>query len=420
MLYPGGPSPLFDRPAPRRKRVLMRLAMLVLLVLAVFAGFKILPLAPGKLSTRDAGRLLDRGKAWETQGTYRSAAETYARVAAAENVERALRLNAAERLLKLYAGPLEDPEGAAETLALIGKIAGGGSKPKAAATPAVRGSVIARVGDERITTEQVLFAWRQMNGPRPPQGDEFEQFVNRYLDMVLMADEARRRGLEQRGQIPYELALSRLVTLNRALTTELINELEAPTEEKLVAFAQETWGSDGPTSATIGMIEVEGADAAREVERRLREGEEFAAVARDASEAAGALEQGYIAGSVTSGSAPLAALEARPELADKLLMYAEGVTTGPIRLDGRSRYFKVLRRDPGRITSVAGWEEQALKAYQMSELARRQQGLLNGLREERGRIELFDGAMPGASPVPSPPAPAARRGGGAPAAEEGR
>ncbi len=390
---PGQTLFVMNNPGPRRKRVLMKALMVVLLLAVLFAAFKILPVGNGdQLSTRQATRLLARGADHEAQGLFESAAATYEQVATAEGVDQALRRDAYRRLERVYREQLDDPDAAADARRRMAQL-----QQRSSAREGDRENIVARIGEEEVTLAQVLYAWSRFNGEKPPVGEDFGIFVRNYLDMALLADEARRLGLHEQGALALELNLNRLVSLNQAMQVEMIDRLEAPTDEQLLEFANRFWG--GEPGALIGHIVVADAAAAEAVGKRIKEGEDFGAVARAASLDADMLQDGYKIGPVRASQEGIDRIGPAPGLAARLVASEDGVTTGPIKTARGQHFIRVIEHVPAALESLAGMEEQALMAYQRQQLARAQAELMARLRRERP-IEIYGDQMGGIGAPP--------------------
>jgi hypothetical protein len=246
-------------------------------------------------------------------------------------------------------------------------------------------AVVAQVGDLAVTMDDLLYAWSQSHALRPPTPDQFGPFVQQYLNMALLADQAKREGLDGQGRTELELRLSRLLTLSKAMTTLLIQALPNPTEKQLredYAARPELWRP--PARARVGQIVVADLDQARAVTKALSQGLSFAAAARRFSRAAGALENGYLLGEVVEGAEAVPGLPATPGLAPILLAMDDGATTGPIELADGYHWFKVVEKNaPSEPLPFEQVRDRVAMRYQQLALARAREGLLSNLRSSR-------------------------------------
>ncbi|MEN6626018.1 MAG: peptidylprolyl isomerase [Candidatus Sumerlaeia bacterium] len=404
-------KPLFtmSNGEPRRKRLIMKLFMLVMIVGAVYAAFEIT-----SISSRKARRMMTQAAGQVAAGEPGDAAHIYERIARAEKVDPQLRLEANRQLVQLYRGPLADTTAALAAQGRIESMTAAAAKtpaPAAAAAAttstttrsAAQYEIVARVGDEAVTLEQILYAWGQFNGNRPPKGEEFKGFVSQYLDMVLMADEAQRRGLDKKGQLALDLQLNRLVSLNKAMTVDLINKLPAPGEKDLIDYAQKKWGGEGETEVELGLIVVEERSEASLIQQRAQDGADFVKLAGDRSVVFEDLPDGYKLGRVSVTADEIKMIGRKPGLAARLAAYVDGATTGPIKVEDGWGVVKILGHKTGRITSIAGHEDEVIAAYQRDRLAVMQQAEVNRLRRERKieivRPEIAVPAAPEAAPA---------------------
>lgn len=397
-------QPLFTMAGaePRRKRIVMKLFMIALAVLAVLAAFQIIPLGSATFSDRRAQRNMSKAEKAVADGLPVEGAALYERVASTESVNHALRIQALERLVRLYNGPLKNPAAGKSTQARLDSFRASEAKTQSA-PPGKTGAmaspnptpkdlsniVVARIGDEDITLDQVIYAWSQSNGNRPPKGQEFKDFCMRYFDMALLADEAHRRGLDKRGQLALDLQLNRLVSMNKAMAVEIINQLQPPSEQTLIDFAQKKWGAEGDPAVDLGLILVEDRENAATVIQRLNAGEDFAKVAGNMSDVYRKLPDGYKLGAVSVKENQIKYFGRRAGLAAKFAAYADGATTGPIRVEDGWAIVRILGHKPGRITNIKGIEDQVLMAYQTEQVVRMQQDLLQRLRKQHP-IKIMD------------------------------
>ncbi|MCE5229733.1 hypothetical protein LLG95_09080 [bacterium] len=387
-------KPLFTMSGsePRHKRIIMKVFMLVLALLAFFAAFQLLPL--GKTGFSDSRAAKNMAKAEKLAANDPAgAAVIYERVAGSDEINRDLRVKASRQLVHLYQGPLKNAalaKAAQDRMEAIlvtapkPAAARSATQPTTATTVAKPSPVLVRIGDEDVTLDQVIYAWSQFNPNRPfKKGDpEVESFCHHYFDMVLMANEARRRGLDKQGQLALDLQLNRLVALNKAMTIELINKLQPPSEKTLIDFAQKTWGGEGDAAIDLGLIIVDERAKASTVKDRLKQGEDFGKIAGELSDVAGELADGYKLGEVSVKDDEIRFLGKRPGLTLRLAQYADGTTTGPLRLQDGYALLKILGHKAGRITTIKGIEDQVLAAYQRNQLLLIQQQELNQLRKQ--------------------------------------
>lgn len=432
----------------RRRRWLMPLMLIVLLVAVAAAAMQVFPRdgMSKALSSRHARKLLVDAKRWEAESLYISAAEIYERIAQNTGVAQALRRDAAVHLADLYSGPLNDPQRATAALekvyyltpngpqrddlrARLGRQRGmpvvrsaptpaaaaqdksagalgksSGLASAASALPAIEGKPLARLGQETVTIEEVLYAWSIYHGNAPAEGPEFERFVHWYLDMVLLADAAGRRGLLQDPGVALELRFRGLMSLYQAEVRQMINSLDDPSSASLQAFYEQTrdrWQT--PARATIGHIVVKERRLASEIASEIREGASFAELAREHSLDAKSLPKGYELGVVFAGPDPIPQIGNIPGLAERLLAQRDGYTTGPLQSERGYHIVRVLEKTAARAASLDEVRDQVVEAYQRIALATRQQEEVKRLRAELP-IEFVNGNV---APPEAPAAPEA-------------
>ncbi|OPZ08222.1 MAG: Chaperone SurA [candidate division BRC1 bacterium ADurb.BinA292] len=391
------------------------LAILLLLVVAGGLVAVLTDYSPARLFGASRAAIekdFARAARLSSQGHHVLAAGIYERVSADDDVAPDQRAQAEVMLARIYREHLNNPGAAAlaeERARRLAQQAGNINLPgEESATrklsmaewarraevdlrqPEGEVNVIATLGDQTVSLEEVLFAWQFFNGNLPPRGEDFRDFVNSYLDLVLLADEAVRRELNLRNRFYYDMRIQRLTTLNRLLQFELGREIAAPSPEELADFADRlSLALSEPASVTVGLIVVDSERAADRLADALEDDDaDFARLAADYSLAHNDLEQGYIAGSITERDQELPRFGRNPRLVQRLTAMEAGATTGPLRSAQGWFFFKVLARNAGRPVRVDVSEPGLLERYQQHIIAERRAELLRQLQEERP-IEVF-------------------------------
>jgi hypothetical protein len=230
------------------------MVMVALLIAVLFVVFRILPeKGVERLKFGRGNARFHEAQKMERQSLHRVAAETYARILGNPRNVVTVRYLSALRLADLQLEWLDDPraaelaleracllapdEDAREKLTLrLETLRGTRARDEAQPLSADTRTIVAEIGSQIVTLEDLYFAWSRSHGESPAEGADFESFVRQYLDMALLADEAEQLGLAREGRTALDLRLSRFVSLSGALNGLLADRLDDPTEEQLRAF----------------------------------------------------------------------------------------------------------------------------------------------------------------------------------------
>jgi hypothetical protein len=268
---------------PRETRRTLVFTMLVLLAAVLFVVFRILPESNvERFKSRRGDVLLLRAIEQEEQTLWHEAVARYDEILGNNRYTSRSRYEAALRLARIHVDELNDAASAEAALesafgfapddherralaARIEALRGYPMQPAEAAPVSAHSlynsdreaarlrddgrAVVAQVGGQTVTVEDLMYAWGQSYGNRAPAPGEFEPFVHHYLDMVLLADEARRLGLDRRGRAALDLRMNRIVGLNKALNADLVQHLPDPGEDRLREYYNEhpdVWSPQPP------------------------------------------------------------------------------------------------------------------------------------------------------------------------------
>jgi hypothetical protein len=405
----------------------------VLLLLAVVFAFvfRIIPQGPVEVfSDRGARKMLAEAELMENQSLNVSAAMLYTRVAENNHISPILRIKAARGMARVYReipGHTEDVEHGLEIAysltptgeekeALRDELEHKRGRPltsiqtrtpeqaddddaNASATlvtlpPLPKdANILANIGDESVSMQEILYAWRQSYGPREPSPEELKQFVRNYLDLVLLADEARRQGIDRQPDTTYDLRLRRIMGLNQALTTRLISALKTPDAKALEDYYNKNQQLfTTPERVLIGHIVVQTPDDEAKVTKALGQGQRFDKVAVQFSVDAKQLQGGYLLGWISRADATLPGMGYNPILVGKMLAMADGDTTGPIRSQRGVHWLRVVNRTPPKLRPFKEVQEDVMLAYQKTRLAEDRLALLKQLHQN-SPIDIVDPDM---------------------------
>ena len=421
----------------KRPRFLMNVWvwMLILLLVVIFAAFKIIPLGPVEiLSSRQAAKMMVEAQRWESQSLYITASELYSRISSNPKIKPQLRMQAALRLAALSRNHLIDSHATLAALEKAYRYSPAGpdhdalgkqleelrgsplvrnepaspsaDKPSTQATtpsslapaeptlPLPKGArVIARVGGEEATLEEILYAWSQFNSNTAPTREMLKPFVNWYLDMVLLADEARQRGLDRQSRFALDLRVKRVLGLNQALTQQFIEGLKPPKLEVLKDYYKANEASfTQPGRVIIGHLMVNNVEAVRVVGKALSKGEKIERLAKTYGLDAKQLKDGFTIGPVGAAEVTIPRIGTAPGLTRKLMTYEDGTTTGPIKIQNAWHWIKIISKAPPKAEPFENVREDVLMSYQKQQLARIREQVLQDLHK-RTPITIFDEKM---------------------------
>jgi len=378
-------------PTGRRPRRMMRMVMLVLLVLVIFVGFRIVRLGPGELSDRQARRMLGEAAQLEKDRRFLRAIGQYEEIAVNAKISSALRAEAERCLAPLYRDHMNNPQAAAAAHAraeglLVGQ-GGENKQPLEAGGPVgaddEAANVIARIGDQTVTLEEILYAWGQFYGTAPPPGEAFESFVRQYLDMVLIGDEARHLGLDHHNRFQFDMRLSGLIALNRVMDDRLRSQIEEPDAETLAAYSSNLQIARGGDRVKLGHIVQADWEDVIKVREALAGGESFERLAQEFSLDFETLAEGYILGEITQQDQSIPRFGEAPELVHRLLAYEEGITTGPLESSRGYHWFRVLEKTRGEPRTPQVSDEEIKGMVRQQHFARDRAQMLERLQQER-------------------------------------
>jgi peptidyl-prolyl cis-trans isomerase C len=263
--------------------------------------------------------------------------------------------------------------------------------PAAAAEPT---DVMARVGEEEITRAELdlaveLFA-EQLQ--QVPEDQRQAMVLTALIDMHLVADAARREGLDQ-----SELHKRRLAFLeNQALRTAFVEEKvqKAVTEDELKArYEKDIANYTPPEEVHAAHILVETEDEAKAVIDALAAGGDFAALASEKSKDPGSKDTGGDLGFFTKG-------QMVPEFETEAFTLAPGeVSKVPVQTQFGFHVVKVIEKRTQPVPSFETVRAQILPVVEREKFDQVMADL-----KAATKVERFD--APPAAEATEPAAPA--------------
>ncbi|MCK4325995.1 peptidyl-prolyl cis-trans isomerase [bacterium] len=169
-------------------------------------------------------------------------------------------------------------------------VIGAGRKP-----PRKEGEILASVNDEVLTLKEFNRQFEKMLLPWQIRGREEEAkegIVEQWIETQLLLQEAKRRGINGKPDLLEKLREMEKMMIIQALVQEEMDKVKVSHKEVRGYFKQHQDRFRTPETARIKHILVKTQKEAKELRKRLNEGEEFEKLARKASIDARTKEQG--------------------------------------------------------------------------------------------------------------------------------
>lgn len=159
---------------------------------------------------------------------------------------------------------------------------------KAAVSPAAGDTPIATINGSPIPLDLFrLFYTERLRQGNAQNTPEFQnQAFNEFVNIVVTAQDAERKGLDKQDQVGYALAVQRLQLLSRLALQDAAQNIK-PSEEELKKAYEERYGKEKRTEYKARHILVKTEDEAKKVIAKLKGGAKFAELANEESLAAG-------------------------------------------------------------------------------------------------------------------------------------
>lgn len=206
--------------------------------------------------------------------------------------------------------------------------------------PAREQHVIVRVGDEKLTLDELL---DEIPAPMRTHvsREDLQEYVARWINIQILYQEAVRRKIDTHIDVRRELRKLEIELIANAL---LDQELDRPleiSEEEIQQYYEANRNSFLRTAPEIHALHVQCADAttADSLYRRLIGGDDFAETARRLAAQHG---------DASSWDSYFAEEETTPEIADYVFRMPIGTISKPIHSDFGYHIFKILNRYPNQ------------------------------------------------------------------------
>ena len=233
----------------------------------------------------------------------------------------------------------------------------------AAVGPALTGRVVMRVNGEPVTESEFQAAFDQLPDELKKQfasAPGKQAFAEQFVRMKLLEQEARRMGVDRDPRIAAQLAADRTNILASAAADKLV---AMPTNQAvesyyksnsgrfqtvavshiLIAYAG---GTVPPRSGETAPSEMEATNRALVIYRHLKEGADFAELARKMSDDVDSAERGGSLGSFPRGTLP-------QEIDAQVFKLQPGQFSGPIPSRFGIHIFKVTARGTAPLPQVS-------------------------------------------------------------------
>lgn len=246
---------------------------------------------------------------------------------------------------------------------------------------------IAKIGETVVTLEEILYAWKRMREGERPTSENLERFTTEYMNNVMLAEEARRRGIDEERNHRLETDFYERQLLVQGLLRSVLPEVD---DESVQSFYEDNVQSfTAPASAAIEHIFVDTADKATEAGERLAAGEPFQEVARELSLDARSLRGGTQLGRVDAETLAIPFVGPMPGLAARLTQYDDTTTTGPIQSTRGYHWFRVSERAPERAVPLEEIRDEVEMLLRRKQLEAAQAALTAQLKQEIP-IEIYE------------------------------
>lgn len=199
-------------------------------------------------------------------------------------------------------------------------------------------AVIARVGDEKLTLDELL------DEVPPPMRvrisrEDLQEFITRWINTHILYQEAKRRGLDTQIDVRRELRRLEVDLVANALLDQVLDKPIEVSEEEIQRYYQMNRSSFVRTSPEIRALHVRCANAASadSLYSRFLGGEDFGETARRL--APDRADQ-------SSWDSYISEEETTPEIADHIFRMPTGTISTPIQSDFGYHIFKIMDRFP--------------------------------------------------------------------------
>jgi len=241
--------------------------------------------------------------------------------------------------------------------------------------PAMEQRVVARVGDARLTVDELLQEIPPHLRPHVTRED-MQEYLMRWINAQILYQEAKRRKIDAQMDVRRELRnLEVDLVGNALLDVEIEQPVDLP-EEDIQRYYDSNRNSFIRSAAELHVLHAQSADStsAEALYQRLVAGEDFSGTAR---RLAVEFEDS------TSWDLYLSEDETAPEIADHVFRLPIGKISTPIRSDMGYHIFKILNRYPkDTIRELGQVRPQIVTKLEVEKRQARYRQLLSDLRSK--------------------------------------
>jgi parvulin-like peptidyl-prolyl isomerase len=255
----------------------------------------------------------------------------------------------------------------------IALLAGLGVFTVACQQSGIEQQVIVRVGDERLTLDELI-------GEIPPAmraqitREDLQDFVGRWINSQILYQEAKRRQLDAQIDIQRELRKLEVDLVANALLDQELDKPLAITDEEIQNYYVTNRNNFMRAASEILVLHVQCADetTADSLYRLVISGNDFMSVARKLADA----------GSDTSSwESYLSEDETSPDIAAQIFRLPVGTISRPVQSDFGYHVFKILNRfSKDSIRELAQVRAQIIAKLEVEKRQARYRQLLSDLK----------------------------------------
>ncbi|MGQ9853688.1 MAG: foldase protein PrsA [Candidatus Oleimicrobiaceae bacterium] len=258
--------------------------------------------------------------------------------------------------------------------------------------------VVARVGSAVLRLADIKAAFPE-NPSLSVSEAQVRSYVQRWINMELLAQEAKRRGLHRDKKVRHQLESLRREALATAMEDQLAGDTVTVSSEELRAHYERNQEAFRRTEDEYLLQEilVSSWQEANQLRTRILNGESFARLAAQCSQASSARDSG------TTGY--LRRAQMLPELAQQVPRAPVGKVLSPIKTEAGYYLVKVVEVKPaGSIRELAEVEALLHERVLLEKLRERRRQLLDRVRG-RQTVYVDYGALRQALPDSTTAAP---------------
>lgn len=400
----GEPDVLKLPPLPRRPTVIALWLVFLGVVIVVISSVVPLGRNSSPMRTHRAKQQMASAESMESQELWRAAADTYTALADDEQLKPEIRSEAAQKLASIYSHKLNDEERAKKALEKAQFYAkddrrknelkaereqAAGDKPPVPGGPSSTVKV-AKIGDQTVTLEEILYAFKRINASDQPTTEKLEAFTNDYMNNILLSEEAARRGKDGERNFTLEMGFYKRQMLAQALLRSLVPDVDETSTKRY--YLEHLDKYQAPSAFNAEHIIVGTKPDAEKVGSRLGGGEDFGKIASEVSLDKNSLPQGRLLGRIESSSEFVPYVGVMPGLSAELAKHDEGYTTGPIQSARGFHWIKIDKKFPPAPAPFEEVKEKVERDLRREQFEGAQKELLAKLKKSIP-IEVYEGAI---------------------------